>query len=325
LKPDTRNVQDTFIRTAKMKNIYIVAQEAAGERLDAFVASQSKLTRSYSQKLIKDGMIKVNARAEKASYKVKEGEEVELTSPVALEDLLVPQEIPLDIIWEDEYMIVINKPPDMVMYPGLGHESGTLMNAVVSICGKLSSVGAPLRPGVVHRLDRETSGVIVIAKDDSAHHNLVNQFKEREAEKYYLTLLYGNLKADSGEIKTLIGRSASSRKKMSAKPKSGKEAITRYTVIERFRSASLVKVRIITGRTHQIRVHFASLGNPVLGDKLYGKKTAITLAQKTVSFPRQMLHSYSLKLKHPADGRLLEFTAPLPEDMKRAIEELGSI
>lgn len=305
------------------KNSYIVTAETRTNRLDTFISLQSNLTRSHVQRLIKEGMVTVNAKTEKLSYKVKEGDLIELTLPDAQEGILIPEDIPLDIIYEDEYMIVLNKPPDMVMYPGLSHSSGTLMNAVVSVCRKLSSVGAPLRPGVVHRLDKDTSGLIVIAKDDIAHHNLVTQFREREVEKYYLTLLYGNLKADRGEIKTLIGRSASSRKKMSAKPKSGKEAITQYEVIKRFKFATLTKVRIITGRTHQIRVHFSSVGNPVLGDKLYGKKTVITLPNKTISFPRQMLHAYSLKLKHPIDGRLLEFTAPMPEDMKRAVEELS--
>lgn len=304
------------------KNTYIVTSAARTNRLDTFISLQSNLTRSHVQRLIKEGMVIVNAKTEKHSYKVKDGDLIELSLPDAQEGILIPEDIPLDIIYEDDYMIVLDKPPDMVMYPGLSHSSGTLMNAVVSICSKLSSVGAPLRPGVVHRLDKDTSGLIVIAKDDTAHHNLVTQFREREIEKYYLTLLYGNLKADRGEIKTLIGRSASSRKKMSAKPKSGKEAITQYEVIKRFKFATLAKVRIITGRTHQIRVHFSSVGNPVLGDKLYGKKTVITLPNKTISFPRQMLHAYSLKLKHPIDGRLLEFTAPMPEDMKRAVEEL---
>jgi 23S rRNA pseudouridine1911/1915/1917 synthase len=305
------------------RNSYTVTAGSRGERLDAFISSHSGLTRSFVQKLIKDGMVTVKDHKEKVSYKMKEDDRVELTLPDAPENLLIPEDIPIDIIWEDENILIVNKPPDMVMYPGLSHSSGTLMNAVVHICNKLSSVGAPIRPGVVHRLDKDTSGLIIIAKDDAAHHNLVKQFKEREIEKHYLSLLYGNLKADSGEIRTLIGRSASSRKKMSAKPKSGKEAITQYEVIKRFKFASLVKVRIITGRTHQIRVHFASIGYPVLGDKLYGKKTSITLAQKTINFPRQMLHAYCLKLKHPIDGRPMEFTAPMPEDMKMAIEGLG--
>lgn len=304
------------------RNSYTATAGSRGERLDAFISSHSGLTRSYVQKLIKDEMITVNDHKEKVSYRMKEDDRVELVLPDAPENLLIPEDIPIDIIWEDENILVVNKPPDMVMYPGLSHNSGTLMNAVVYICNKLSSVGAPIRPGVVHRLDNDTSGLIIIAKDDAAHHNLVRQFKEREIEKHYISLLYGNLKAETGEIRTLIGRSASSRKKMSAKPKSGKEAITQYEVIKRYKFATLVKVRIITGRTHQIRVHFASIGNPVLGDKLYGKKTAIALAQKTISFPRQMLHAYSLKLKHPVDGSPLEFIAPMPGDMERAIEEL---
>ncbi|MBI4848146.1 MAG: RluA family pseudouridine synthase [Nitrospirae bacterium] len=302
------------------KKTYLVTDTKA-ERLDAYISSQSGLTRSHVQKLIKEGHVLVNSSSAKAGHKAKIGDRIELTLPAALEGLLIPEDIPLDVIYDDEYMIVINKPPGMVMYPGLGHDSGTLMNAVASISGKLSSVGAPLRPGVVHRLDQDTSGLIVIAKDDTAHHELVKQFREREVEKHYLTLLYGNLKADSGEIKTLIGRSASSRKKMSAKPRSGKEAVTRYEVVKRFKFATLTKVRIITGRTHQIRVHFASIGFPVLGDKTYGKKTAIQFAQKTISFPRQMLHAYSLKLKHPVSGEAMEFTAPMPEDIKKAMEE----
>ena len=304
------------------RNSFSVTSMSEGERLDAFVSARSGLTRSYVQKLIKDGMVTINNHKEKVSYRVKKDDEAELTLPDAPENLLIPEDIPIDIIWEDEYILVVNKPPDMVMYPGLSHNSGTLMNAVVYICNKLSSVGAPIRPGVVHRLDKDTSGLIIIAKDDAAHHNLVNQFKAREVEKHYVSLLYGDLKADSGEIRTLIGRSATSRKKMSAKPKRGKEAITRYEVIKRLKSSTLVKVRIITGRTHQIRVHFASVGNPVLGDRTYGRKTAIVLGEKTVGFPRQMLHAYSLKLRHPSDGRPIEFIAPIPGDMERAIREL---
>jgi 23S rRNA pseudouridine1911/1915/1917 synthase len=304
------------------KSAIIIMQNAKGQRLDTFISLNSILTRSHVQRLIRQGLVHVNSRIEKSGYTVREGDRIEFAIPDEPEGILAAEDIPLDVLYEDEYIIVVNKPPDMVMYPSLGHESGTLMNAVVSVCKKLSSVGAPLRPGVVHRLDRDTSGLIVIAKDDWAHHDLVKQFKERTVEKYYMTLLYGSLKADHGEIKTLIGRSASSRKKMSARPRSGKEAITQYRVIRRFRFATLIQVRIITGRTHQIRVHFASVGNPVLGDRTYGRKTSITIAQRTLSFPRQMLHAYSLKLRHPVSGEVLEFTAPVPEDMKKAIEEL---
>ena len=305
------------------RNVYTVASMTKAIRLDTYITLNSNLTRSFIQKLIRQGLITVNARREKAGCKLKDGDIIELTIPDQPESTLVPEDIPLDIIWEDSHIIAVNKPANMVMYPAVGNRSGTLMNALISRCRKLSSVGAPLRPGVVHRLDKDTSGMIIIAKDDSAHHNLVNQFKDREIEKHYLVLLFGSLKEDRGEIKTAIGRSESDRKKMSTKSRRGKEALTRFEVIKRFRSATLAKVRIITGRTHQIRVHFASLGHPVLGDRTYGKKIAIQSGQKTIRFPRQMLHAHSIKLRHPASGDVLELTAPMPEDMEEAIHELS--
>ncbi|GBD96464.1 MAG TPA: RluA family pseudouridine synthase [Nitrospirae bacterium] len=304
------------------KTVYNVSRETKANRLDAFISSESGLTRSHIQKLIKQELVTVNSHPEKAGYKIKEGDRIELIIPDEPEGILVPEDIPLDIIWEDKYIIVVNKPPHMVIYPAAGNKSGTLMNALISGCEKLSSIGAPLRPGIVHRLDKDTSGLIVIAKDDMAYYDLVKQFKNKEIEKQYLALLYGGLKTDRGEIKTAIGRSVSDRKKMSTKTRRGKEAITRFEVLQRFNSATLAKVRILTGRTHQIRVHFASVGHPVLGDKTYGKKTSLKLKQKTINFSRQMLHACSLKLSHPASGEILEFSAPLPEDMEKAIEEI---
>jgi 23S rRNA pseudouridine1911/1915/1917 synthase len=181
------------------------------------------------------------------------------------EETLVPENIPLDVVWEDDTIIIINKPPHMVVHPGAGNRSGTLVNALLARSDRLASLGSPLRPGVVHRLDKDTSGIIVLAKNDTAYRNLQDQFKKRGVEKEYLALLYGKLKKDSGEITEAIGRAASDRKKMSTRTRKGREAITQYEVIQRFKPASLVKVRIITGRTHQIRVHFAALGHPVLG------------------------------------------------------------
>ncbi len=307
------------------KNIYTISKKAKAERLDLFISSiNSNLTRSFIQKLIRQGFITVNSGKEKPGYRIKADDLIEINIPDKPEESLVPENIPLDIIREDEYIVAINKPPHMVIYPAAGNRSGTLMNALISRCRKLSSIGAPLRPGVVHRLDKDTSGIIVIAKDDRAYYNLVEQFKRRAIEKHYLALVYGSLKSDRGEINALIGRSVSDRKKMSTKTDRGKEAITRFEVMERFKSATLAKVRIITGRTHQIRVHFASLGHPVLGDKTYGRKTEIREGQKTISFPRQMLHAFSLKLKHPVTGEILEFTAPMPEDMEEAIQALSS-
>ena len=208
------------------KTVYNVSRETKANRLDAFISSESGLTRSHIQKLIKQELVTVNSHPEKAGYKIKEGDRIELIIPDEPEGILVPEDIPLDIIWEDKYIIVVNKPPHMVIYPAAGNKSGTLMNALMSGCKKLSSIGAPLRPGIVHRLDKDTSGLIVIAKDDMAYYDLVKQFKNKEIEKQYLALLYGGLKTDRGEIKTAIGRSVSDRKKMSTKTRRGKEAIT---------------------------------------------------------------------------------------------------
>lgn len=304
------------------KTTYIVGTETRAERLDTFISSKSELSRSYIQKIIKHGLVLVNSRAEKASYKIKPGELITLTIPDEPNVTLIPEDIPLDVVWEDEYIIVINKPPRMVVYPAAGHKRGTLLNALISKCRKLASAGAPLRPGVVHRLDKDTSGLILFAKDNKAYLNLIKQFKERKVEKNYLALLYGNLKTDRGEISAAIGRSDSDRKKMSIKTKRGKEAVTLFEVVKRFKPATLAKIRIITGRTHQIRVHFSASGHPVLGDSTYGKKTFIKIEQKTIYFSRQMLHAYSLKFQHPVNRSPLEFTAPMPEDMKKAIEEI---
>ncbi len=306
------------------KTAYIVSPENSHERLDSFISAfKSGLSRSYVQKLIKQGLVAVNAKIEKASYKLKNGDRIDLAVPDEPEDMLIPEDLPLDIIYEDEYIIVVNKPPQMVVHPGAGNKGGTLINALLFRCGKLASIGAPLRPGVVHRLDRDTSGIIVVAKDDTAYLNLCKQFQERKVEKFYLALLYGSLKKDRGEISAAIGRAISDRKKMSTKTRKGKEAVTRFEVMKRFKSATLVKVKIITGRTHQIRVHFSASGHPVLGDKTYGKKTSIKFPQKTIYFNRQMLHAYNLKFQHPINGQPLEFTAPMPEDLEEAIKELG--
>jgi 23S rRNA pseudouridine1911/1915/1917 synthase len=306
------------------KNIYIATSETLSQRLDMFITLKSNLTRSYVQKLIKKGLVTVNSKIEKTSYRVKAEDKIELLIPDEPEEILVPENIPLDVIWEDEHIIVINKPPQMVIYPAPGNRGGTLMNALIARCNTLASIGAPLRPGVVHRLDKNTSGVIVVAKNDPAYYSLVNQFKRREVEKHYLALLYGKLKAEKGEIRAAIGRSVSDRKKMSTRSQRAKEAITQFEIVKKFKYITLAKIRIITGRTHQIRVHFASIGNPVLGDKTYGKKTTLKLGQKIINFPRQMLHASSLKLIHPATENIMEFIAPIPEDMKRAIEEINS-
>ncbi|MCK5512101.1 MAG: RluA family pseudouridine synthase [Thermodesulfovibrionia bacterium] len=306
------------------KTTYTVEPEKNSERLDLFISSKSGLSRSYVQKLIKQGFLSVNSRKEKASYKIKAGDTIEYIIADEPPKTLTPEDIPLAVIWEDDHIIVVNKPSGMVVHPAAGHKHGTLIHALLSRCGKLASLGAPLRPGIVHRLDKDTSGLIIVAKDDISYVNLQKQFKKREVKKHYCALVYGNLKNDYGEINKAIGRAVSDRKKMSTRTVKGKEAITQFEVMKRLRSATLAKVNIITGRTHQIRVHFAASGHPVLGDKSYGKKILLKFMHKTVSFNRQMLHAYSLELKHPVKGNPLVFTTPMPEDMKKAIKELSA-
>ena len=304
---------------------YTVKAEEMNERLDNFLSLKSDITRSGIQRLIKNGLAMVNRGVEKPGYKIKAGEIIELIVPDEPETILIAEDIPLDIIWEDDHMVVVNKPPGMVVYPAVGNRSGTLVNALAFRCRKLSPVGAPLRPGIVHRLDKDTSGIMVIAKDNITHYDLVDQFREREIEKQYIAIVFGNLKDDKGEIKKAIGRSWSNRKKMSTKARRAKEAITQYEVLERFGHATLVRVRILTGRTHQIRVHFASIGHSVLGDSLYGKKVRIETAKGVLKFNRQMLHASSLKLKHPVTGDYQKFVAPLPVDMQETVEKLKAL
>jgi 23S rRNA pseudouridine1911/1915/1917 synthase len=304
------------------KLTYTVSFDDRPERLDSYIAAKCDMTRSQVLRLIKLGHVQVNNKIEKASCKVQAGDVIEITPPDEPDDILTPEDVPLDVIWEDDSIVVVNKPPCMVVYPAAGNRSGTLMNALISQCKKLSSIGAPLRPGVVHRLDKDTSGLIVIAKEDNAYYSLVEQFRERQIEKKYLALIYGVPKEKKGEINRVIGRSTSDRKKMSTKTKSGREAITHFKVMEIFGEASLVEVKILTGRTHQIRVHFASIGYPVLGDRTYGRKTSLRSGQRVIKFDRQMLHACSLKLHHPLSGEPMEFTALVPEDMEKAIETL---
>ncbi len=222
----------------------------------------------------------------------------------------------------DDFIAVVNKPSGMVVYPAAGHSSGTLLNAIAYHSRKLSSVGAPLRAGIVHRLDKDTSGVLVVALDDGAYYNLIEQFKKRTIKKIYKVIVSGNLKADKGEISKRIGRSVSDRKKMSTKVRKGKEALTTWKVTERFKDATCLEVRLETGRTHQIRVHFASAGHPVLGDKTYGRKTFLDIKKKKIIFPRHMLHAELLGFHHPMTGKYMEFKSALPQDMKENINEL---
>jgi 23S rRNA pseudouridine1911/1915/1917 synthase len=295
--------------------------EHVGRRLDLIVSEISGLTRSQIQRLIEKGLLTVNGNPSKANYKAHANDLIHFSITTDSEGLL-PEDLPLDVLYCDDFLIVVNKPAGMVVYPAAGHSSGTLMNAIAFHAKKLASVGGPLRPGIVHRLDKDTSGVMVIALDDSTYYDLVEQFSKRSMSRRYRALIFGNLKADLGEISLRIGRSASDRKKMSTTSSKSKEAITTWKVIERFHGTTLIEAKLGTGRTHQIRVHFASIGHSVLGDRTYGSKTSIELGRRKVTFPRQMLHAELLGFTHPITKDYLEFRTPVPKDMEEKIREL---
>ncbi len=293
----------------------------AGKRIDLQASEISGITRSQIQRFIEKGLLSVNNLVIKPNYRTKPGDVIYITIPDETPGL-VPEDIPVEIIYMDDSVVVVNKPPGLVVYPAAGHRSGTLMNAIAFHCGKLASIGAPLRPGVVHRLDKDTSGVMVVTVENGAYYSLIDQFKERTITRRYIAILYGNMEKDRGEISLRIGRSESDRKKMSTKARRGKEAVTAWNVIERFNGATLVEAKLGTGRTHQIRVHFASVGHPVLGDEVYGRKTCLERKNKKIKFPRQMLHAELLGFSHPATGRYIEFKSALPRDMEEGIEKL---
>jgi 23S rRNA pseudouridine1911/1915/1917 synthase len=303
------------------KTEFRIVEDQAGKRIDVLMSGLSGLTRSQVRKLIEDNRLTVNGDRTKPNYKARYADIVCISVPEE-EKELVPEDLPVTVLFRDDFLIVVNKPPDMVVYPAAGHSCGTLMNAVAFHARKLASVGAPLRPGVVHRLDRDTSGIMVVALDDRAYYGLVEQFRSRKIDRRYQALVFGSLKENSGTIFSRIGRSSTDRKKMSTRSRKGKEAVTAWRAIERFRTATLIEARLGTGRTHQIRVHFASIGHPVLGDRTYGSKTSIEDGKRKITFPRQMLHAELLGFTHPINGRHLEFISPLPEDMESAISLL---
>lgn len=306
------------------ESIFHITKEDSGRRIDIQASEISGLTRSQIHRMIEKGLLKLNGHATKTNHKTRAGDIISIM-PEEESGTLIPENLPVKILYMDNFLIVINKPSDMVVYPAAGHSRGTLMNAVAYQSKKLASIGAPLRPGVVHRLDKDTSGVMVIALDDKAYYGLVEQFRERTINRKYKAFIYGSLKNDTGEISAKIGRSASDRKKMSTEARRGKEAVTTWKVLSSFKGATLVEAKLGTGRTHQIRVHFSSIGHPVLGDKTYGKKTAIDAGNKKIIFPRQMLHAELLGFTHPITSEYMEFTAEMPEDMQEVAGILRDI
>ena len=297
---------------------FSITEENSNLRIDRYLAEQCPdLSRSYIQKLVKDGAVFVNNRQVKANYKVQPQDQVILTIPDMQVPDILPENIPLDILYEDQWLLVVNKPKDMVVHPSAGHMEGTLVNAVMAHCGEhLSGINGVLRPGIVHRIDKDTTGALLICKDDTVHRDLAEQLKVHSIKRRYRAIVQGNLKEDQGTVDAPVGRHPTDRKKMAVNYKNGKEAVTHYQVLERFGNATYIECRLETGRTHQIRVHMASLGHPLLGDTIYGS------SKNPYHLQGQALHAMILGFVHPITREYLEFQAPLPEYFIKLLDKL---
>ena len=292
----------------------IKVKEDSKKRIDAFVAENTEFSRVAVQRLIEEQKILVNGKPTKSSYKVQSGDEIQIEKVEAKEISLEAQDIPLDVLYEDNDIIVINKPKGMVVHPANGNPDGTLVNAVMAICkDSLSGIGGKIRPGIVHRLDKDTSGVIIVAKNDKAHINLSEQIKNHEVEKTYIALVRGNVPENEATINMPIGRSTKDRKKM-AVTKSGKNAVTHFRVLKRHNNYTLLEVKIETGRTHQIRVHLAEIGFPIIGDSVYSN------GKNEWGIEGQCLHAKSIRFKHPISNKDMFIEAPLPSYFQNIID-----
>jgi 23S rRNA pseudouridine1911/1915/1917 synthase len=308
-----------------------VGDVAAGARLDSFLASHlSQISRTRIQRAIEDGDILANERVVKASYRVHPGDQIEIDLPEPPPVELTPEPIPVNVVYEDDDLIVIDKPAGLVVHPGAGIESGTLANALVHHFNQLSGKAGRIRPGIVHRIDKDTSGLLVIAKNDTAHENLSNQFRDRQVFKRYVALVYGRVSKERGEIEARIGRSRSNRTRMAVlKGGAGRPAHTIFDVAERLGGFTLLSVQIKTGRTHQIRVHLSHIGHPVVGDAAYGggRENSIRDSETrrgVAELGRQFLHTAQLAFDHPRTGERLEFASELPPELSGLLRALGS-
>ena len=298
-----------------MKIYNYIIDDGTSRRLDVFLAEKAEITRSYATVLIDDGNVLVNGKKAAKNTKLKNGDVVDITIPDPQEYTVEPENIPLDIVYEDEHLLVVNKPKDMVVHPAAGNYSGTLVNAILYHCGdSLSGINGVMRPGILHRIDKNTSGLLLVAKNDNAHLALAEQIAEHSLTREYEAVVYGNLKNDTGTVNAPIARHPIKRKQM-AIVDGGREAVTHYTVLERFGNFTHVKLRLETGRTHQIRVHMASLGHPVAGDDVYGPHKVIT------KLGGQCLHARKIGFIHPATHEYMEFTSDLPEYFTKFLKE----
>jgi 23S rRNA pseudouridine1911/1915/1917 synthase len=307
MKPDTA-LQTSAIRLT-------VPKEANRLRLDRFLAGQlPKFSRVRLQQLIRDKLVRLNGESARPRDPVRTGDIIEVTEPAPGKIDHRPEEIPLEVLHEDDDLIVINKPAGLVVHPGAGHREHTLVNALLHHCQTLSGIGGKERPGIVHRLDKDTSGCLVVAKNDEAHHSLSIQFAERTVEKIYLALVSGEMRRTAGVIENKIGRHPVHRQRMSVQSTRGREARTDYRVLRSSEQGSLVECKLHSGRTHQIRVHLHHLGHPVIGDKIYGRKS---------NFLRQMLHAWKLGFHHPRTNTWKTFEAPFPDDFDNAMKAIA--
>ena len=307
-----------IIRRKTLKEFFTVENQD-GERIDRYLSEELEdRSRSYIQKLIKENHVTVNQKPVKANYRLSLGDRVEIDLPEAKEPDIKPEDIPLDILYEDKDIIIVNKPKQMVVHPAPGHYSQTLVNALMYHCGfELSGINGTMRPGIVHRIDMDTTGSLVACKNDMAHQSLSKQLKEHSIRRIYVAIVHGNIKEEDGTVNAPIGRHPTERKKMSIHSRNGREAITHYQVLERFGNYTYIQCELETGRTHQIRVHMASLGHPLLGDMVYGPKKC--------PFPHlqgQTLHARTLGIIHPRTGEYLEVNAPLPAYFIELLDKL---
>lgn len=294
------------------KIILYADAEWADKRIDVFVAQNTDYSRNSVQLLLEDGKISVNDKNVSKSYKMKNGDKLEIIVEEAKDVGITAEDIPLDIYYEDKDLLVVNKPKGMVVHPANGNESGTLVNALMFHCkDSLSGINGEIRPGIVHRIDKDTSGLLVVAKNDIAHEHLAKQFKEHSINRIYYAIVYGNVKEDSGDIEAPIGRHKTDRKKFCITETNSKYAFTHYDVVDRLNGFTLVKLKLKTGRTHQIRVHMQSKGHPLAGDPVYGPKNCIT------ELKGQALHAGVLGFIHPATNEYIEFSSPWPEEFEK--------
>ncbi len=299
----------------KMESFEVEAEQE-GERLDKFLSIiYPKFSRAFFQKLIKSKQVSVNETPQKASYCVKIDDIVTVEIPDAVETTIEPENIPLDILYEDDDVLIVNKPKGMVVHPSAGHYSGTLVNAIMYHCkDTLSGINGEIRPGIVHRIDMDTTGSLIVCKNDEAHVNIAQQIKEHSVNRIYVGIVCGNVKEDSGTVEGAIGRHPIERKKMAINEKNGKPAITHYKVLERFKNYTYMQFKLETGRTHQIRVHMASIGHPLLGDTLYSSGRS-----PFKHLQGQCLHAKTIGFIHPKTGEYMEYSAPLPEYFEKLL------